>query len=565
MAVEYFSKAIAVDGTVAKSHNDLGEAYRALGRLEEAVACYTDALRLQPDLAAAHNNLGKALREQGRLEEAVACYIEALRLRPDYVTAHNNLGTALWSQGRLKEAVACYTEALRLQPDYATAHNNLGTALREQGRLEEAVACYTEALRLQPDYATAHSNLGKALWRQGRVEEAVACYTEALRLKPNLEEAHLNLATVLMDLDRWEEAEECCRRTLALDPAAVPARVTLAKVLRARGQGEAAVKAVEEGLALSPSDAQLGLARRELYSGLIPAWHIPMINDAERNDAYDRALRRVVTPDTMVLEIGTGSALVAMMAARAGAAHVTTCEISRPLARVAAETVARNGLDGRITVVPKHSIRLRIGVDLPRRADLLVLELFATGLVGEANMLDVLRHARHALLTPAALVVPAAGTVSGLLIQCDELARINPVGALCGFDLGAFDVFRRPGYAWIDLAADRYEPLSEPFRALDFDFRRDMPEAGGCDLAVAATADGLCHGVAFWFDLLMVDDPADPVVYSSANRSHWKQAVQFFDRPLPLRRGDTVALRALYDRRRITFEVAPPETSGGPS
>ena len=88
----------------------------------------------------AHNNLGNALRDQGLLNEAVACYHEALRRQPDYAEAHNNLGIVLQVQGRLDEAVACYHEALRLKPGYAEAHNNLGNVLREQGRLDEAVA-----------------------------------------------------------------------------------------------------------------------------------------------------------------------------------------------------------------------------------------------------------------------------------------------------------------------------------------------------------------------------------------------------------------------------------------
>ena len=45
--------------------------------------------------------------------------------------------------------------------------------------------------------------------------------------------------------------------------------------------------------------------------------------------AYDAALRRAIRPGCRVLEIGTGSGLLAMMAARAGAAQVVTCERNR--------------------------------------------------------------------------------------------------------------------------------------------------------------------------------------------------------------------------------------------
>ena len=91
MAVEYIERAIRLQGTVAFYYNNLGEAYRALARTSEAVACWRRALELKPDYAEAHNNLGNPLKDQGKPEEAVACYRRALELKPDYAVAHSNL------------------------------------------------------------------------------------------------------------------------------------------------------------------------------------------------------------------------------------------------------------------------------------------------------------------------------------------------------------------------------------------------------------------------------------------------------------------------------------------
>ena len=49
-----------------------------------------------------------ALATQGKLDQAMAQYTEALRLKPDYAEAHNNLGLALAAQGKLDQAVAQY-------------------------------------------------------------------------------------------------------------------------------------------------------------------------------------------------------------------------------------------------------------------------------------------------------------------------------------------------------------------------------------------------------------------------------------------------------------------------
>jgi tetratricopeptide (TPR) repeat protein len=186
--------------------SNLGLALADQGRIDEAVAQYSEALRLKPDYPEAHNNLGLALAGQGRIDEAMAQYFEALRLKPDYPKAHNNLGNALAGQGRIDEAMAQYFEALRLQPDYPKAHVNLGAALAGRGRIDEAMAQYFEALRLQPDFPEAYLDLGAALAGQGRFDEAIAQYSEALRLKPDFPEAHLNLGNALAGQGRFDEA-----------------------------------------------------------------------------------------------------------------------------------------------------------------------------------------------------------------------------------------------------------------------------------------------------------------------------------------------------------------------
>ena len=66
IAVEYIQRAIRLQGNAAFFHNNLGEAYRALRRIPEAVACYRRALELKPDYAEAHCNLGTCLEGAGQ-------------------------------------------------------------------------------------------------------------------------------------------------------------------------------------------------------------------------------------------------------------------------------------------------------------------------------------------------------------------------------------------------------------------------------------------------------------------------------------------------------------------
>jgi protein arginine N-methyltransferase 7 len=80
-------------------------------------------------------------------------------------------------------------------------------------------------------------------------------------------------------------------------------------------------------------------------------FHYAMVNDHPRNEFFQQALARVISPAAHVLEIGTGSGLLAMIAARLGARHVTAIEANVHMAALARKNIAANGLADRITVL----------------------------------------------------------------------------------------------------------------------------------------------------------------------------------------------------------------------
>jgi len=167
-----------------------------LGRLDEALASYTQAIALKPNLAEAHGNLGNTFQELSRLDEALASYTQAIALKPDFADAHYNLGNTLKSLGRLEEAEAIYTQAIALKPDLADAHNNLGTTLKELGRLEEAEASYQQAIALKPDLALAHTNLGRVLFNMGYQDLALKSIEKANHIDPQSKESRLILSVI---------------------------------------------------------------------------------------------------------------------------------------------------------------------------------------------------------------------------------------------------------------------------------------------------------------------------------------------------------------------------------
>ncbi|MGA2140588.1 MAG: tetratricopeptide repeat protein, partial [Verrucomicrobiia bacterium] len=72
------------------------------------IAIWGDTVAKWPQNARAHNNLGNALKQAGKIEEAIAHYEQALRIKPDYAEAPYNLGIALGQVGKNEEAIAHY-------------------------------------------------------------------------------------------------------------------------------------------------------------------------------------------------------------------------------------------------------------------------------------------------------------------------------------------------------------------------------------------------------------------------------------------------------------------------
>lgn len=143
-----------------------------------------------------------------------------------------------------------------------------------------------------------------------------------------------------------------------------------------------------------------------------------MLHDSDRNHKYRLAIEHTIKRlkqqypqnPVHVLDIGTGTGLLSMMAVNAGADLVTACESFIPMATCALNILRNNGFSDKINIIPKRSTDLIVGVDMPCKANVLVAELFDTELIGE-GALETYRHAAEHLLTLDASLIPCAAQV----------------------------------------------------------------------------------------------------------------------------------------------------------
>jgi len=87
-------------------------------------------------------------------------------------------------------------------------------------------------------------------------------------------------------------------------------------------------------------------------------------------DAYVEALRRTVTPGSLVLDVGTGAGILALVACRFGARRVYAIEPSN-IVEVGREIASANQYADRITFFQQRSEQ----VQLPERVDVIVSDI----------------------------------------------------------------------------------------------------------------------------------------------------------------------------------------------
>src|SRR5688572_5656058 len=98
--------------------------------------------------------------------------------------------------------------------------------------------------------------------------------------------------------------------------------------------------------------------------------HASMLSDRDRTSSFIDAIKAAVEPGDVVVDIGTGTGVLAIAAAQAGARHVYAIEAG-PISKLAREIVQRNDLADRITVIRGWSNETR----LPEKCDVLVSEI----------------------------------------------------------------------------------------------------------------------------------------------------------------------------------------------
>jgi type I protein arginine methyltransferase len=225
-----------------------------------------------------------------------------------------------------------------------------------------------------------------------------------------------------------------------------------------------------------------------------------MIADRVRTEAYARALRKAVRPGSVVVEIGTGPGVFAVLACQLGARRVYAIEPD-PVIQVAREIAAANGYADRIEFLED----LSTSVTLPSRADVIVSDLRGVLPFFQSHLPSIV-DARRRFLAPGGTLIPKQDAVWVSVVESPEqYGRI-----VNGWEKSILDLNLQPArsLAVNDFQKARFTPqqlLAPPqlWTTLDYNTVESFDVRGGMKFSIQRPGTG--HGLAAWFETCLAD------------------------------------------------------------
>lgn len=285
-------------------------------------------------------------------------------------------------------------------------------------------------------------------------------------------------------------------------------------------------------------------------------FHIAMLNDRGRTKQFLDAIRCIVRPGDVVVDIGTGTGVLAIGAAKAGAAHVYAIEAGR-IARWAQQLFKANGVADRVTVIPRWSGAVR----LPERADVIVSELIGDDPLAE-GVVGITRDALRRFAKPGARLIPSGLRIYGLAVTIppDALSEFLFTGDLVrkweswyGMTFEPLQTVRLPAlfahFVNPYLARD-WQAAAAPIQLADINLKLPRVPLLQGRHAFTAEKSGEINGLIVYFAL---EAEGKPLLSTRPNETgeenHWLSPLQVFPEPYPVSVGQELELIYRYNLR----------------
>src|SRR5215217_5279023 len=224
-----------------------------------------------------------------------------------------------------------------------------------------------------------------------------------------------------------------------------------------------------------------------------------MLADAPRMDAYLAALRRRVTPDSVVLDLGCGPGVFALMACKFGARRVYAVEPDNIIS-VAREAAVANGCADKIEFFENLSTE----ISLPEPAGIIISDLRGVLPWFQQHIPSII-DARARLLARDGVLIPHRDILWAAVVEApDRYEEITGPWQNNKFELDLSAGTRLVTNTWRKTRVRPEQLLTEPvcWNTIDY-YEIDSPDIRA-KICWQAARTGTAHGVAVWFDSELV-------------------------------------------------------------
>ncbi|RDE12317.1 MAG: hypothetical protein C4K47_08230 [Candidatus Thorarchaeota archaeon] len=266
------------------------------------------------------------------------------------------------------------------------------------------------------------------------------------------------------------------------------------------------------------------------YATPFPVLHAASLLDhRSRIHKFDEALKQLVTPNSYVIDLGTGSGVLSFLAARAGARKVTAVDISPECIDYARKAASMNGLEDRVEFFVGHFSDFRP----TERADLVVCEMLSSMMLIEQQV-PACSHALKHLLKKGGRLIPESAEV--------WIVPVESPAAWGRFELPELHFPRVPQ----TVGLDDFKDLAAARHLVSFDFgSHRSPQTVDRELSFDISEQGTLHGLVGFFKAKLLDDIALHM------EDGWRDIFLPIETPTKVVSGEGVTVRVRYTPGRV--------------
>lgn len=242
------------------------------------------------------------------------------------------------------------------------------------------------------------------------------------------------------------------------------------------------------------------------------------LHDTQRTRMWKEAIERTVNPGDVVIDAGSGTGILAIFAAMAGASKVYCVELHPRFVTLIKHLAERNGLADKLVIYHADATEVQI----PEKADVLISELLCTGLFFEPQI-QVINHLSQ-FLKEGAQIIPQRVRSYVQLMDAQEM--------LYGVRIDC------DSRSWV---YDDDEPASQRVMYDDIYMAPNMPLRVDSEVTVRALHDGIADAVKIEGEAELVEG-----FWSRTTKFLFNPEVIFLKEPVELKRGQEADVSLSY-------------------